>query len=179
MPIDVQDSYFESRILNADGVQLVQILYQAAIDSAQLALECLRQGDIAGRSKAISKAYEIITELEVSLNHEVGGAVSRGLAETYCYLRGRLLTANLEQSEGPLEEVTRLLRVIQEAWLACKETVPMQQEQRVESVVEIGPEPAPPAAQDGPNEWTNYSSGYGAAYPPPPEPREYQLSVSY
>lgn len=152
-------------------------MYQAAIDSAGLARECLRQGDIAGRSRAISKAYEIITELEVSLNHEVGGAVSRNLAETYCYLRGRLLTANLDQTDGPLDEVVRLLRVIQEAWLACKETVPVPLEPCATPTAELDPEPAPePAGQYG---WINYSSGYPAAYPPLPEPREYHLSVSY
>lgn len=179
MPIDVQDSYFENRILNADGVQLVQIMYQAAIDSAELARECLRQGDIAGRSRAISKAYEIITELEVSLNHQAGGVVSRNLAETYCYLRGRLLTANLEQTEGPLEEVARLLRVIQEAWLACKETVPAQVNAGAAPTAEFAPEPALQAEPDGQFEWDSYSAGYAPSYPMPPESQEYHLSVSY
>lgn len=179
MPIDVLDSYFESRILNADGVQLVQILYQAAIDSAEVARECLRQGDIAGRSRAISKAYEIITELEVSLNHEAGGTVSRNLAETYCYLRGRLLTANLEQIEGPLEEVARLLRVIQEAWLACKETVPAQEAPCDAPPVELAPEPEPLPTTDGQDSWASYSAGYGTTYPLPSESHEYHLSVSY
>lgn len=179
MPTDVLDSYFESRILNADGVQLVQILYQAAIDSAEVARECLRRGDIAGRSRAISKAYEIITELEVSLNHEAGGAVSRNLAETYCYLRGRLLTANLEQIEGPLEEVARLLRVIQEAWLACKETAPVQQVSYDAPTVDLAPEPELLATSDGQDGWAGYSAGYGATYPLPSESHEYHLSVSY
>ncbi|MGJ5814632.1 flagellar export chaperone FliS [Paludibaculum fermentans] len=179
MPIDVQDSYFESRILNADGVQLVQILYQAAIDSSELARECLRQGDIAGRSKAISKAHEIITELEVSLDHEVGGEISRNLAETYCYLRGRLLTANLEQTDSPLEEVTRLLRVIQEAWLACEATVPARTGDCDASAVELEPEPQSEPVPDTQYGWSGYSGGYAPAYPPPCEPQEYHLSVSY
>ena len=179
MPIDVQDSYFENRILNADGVQLVQIMYQAAIDSAEVARECLRQGDIAGRSRAISKAYEIITELEVSLNHEAGGVVSRNLVETYCYLRGRLLAANLEQTEGPLEEVARLLRVIQEAWLACKETVPVQVNPGVAPTAELAPESAPQADPDGQSEWDSYSAGYAPAYSMPAESHTYHLSVSY
>ncbi|QOY85526.1 flagellar export chaperone FliS [Paludibaculum fermentans] len=179
MSIDVQDSYFESRILNADGVQLVQIMYQAAIDAAELARQCLRQGDIAARSRAISKAHEIITELEVSLNHEAGGEVSRNLAETYCYLRGRLLAANLEQSDAPLEEVARLLRIIQEAWMACTETVPARPDHLAAPAMDFEPMPEPEPVSDEQYGWSGYSGGYAPSYPPPAEAHEYHVSVSY
>ncbi|WP_321473316.1 flagellar export chaperone FliS [uncultured Paludibaculum sp.] len=170
MPIDAQDSYLESRILTADGIQLVQILYQAAIDSVELARECLHRRDIAGRSKAITKAYEIVMELEVSLDLEAGGELSRNLLETYCYLRSRLLAANLEQSEPPLEEVARLLRVILEAWLECKETGPARQQQAaIEHAPDLGSE----------CEWQGYSGGYAPSYPPIAEPQEYHVSVTY
>lgn len=179
MPSDAQDSYFESRILTADGIQLIQILYQAAVDSAEQARECLRRADIAGRSRAISKAYEIITELEVSLDHEAGGEVSRNLRETYCYLRGRLITANVEQIDAPLEEVARLLRIILEAWLECKEIVvrprTVQQEAQPELEREDELEVPPVEEPCGGYGW----SGYAGSYTPASKPLEYHVSVSY
>jgi flagellin-specific chaperone FliS len=57
-----QDSYLEQEILSADGIELIRILYRAALDSVDRARACLAQGDIAGRSKAISKTVAILAE---------------------------------------------------------------------------------------------------------------------
>lgn len=159
MPNDALDSYLESRILTADGVQLIQILYQAAIDAAELARACLAKGDIAGRSKAISKAHAIVTELEVSLDQEAGGEVGRSLRETYCYLRGRLVEANLEQRDAPLEEVARLLRVILEAWQNVPAGVRPAAAESCAEEPETVPEIEPPAGYG----WGGYSNSYESA----------------
>ena len=170
MPNDAQGSYLESRILTADGVQLIQILYQAAIDATELARVCLESGDIAGRSNAISKAHAIVTELEVSLDREAGGEVGRSLRETYCYLRGRLVEANLEQRDAPLEEVARLLRVVLEAWQNVPaDARPAAAGSGVEEP-ETPPEITPPVDYG----WGGYSNSYDSA----PPVVEYHVSVS-
>lgn len=123
MAINAQDVYLESRIMSADGAELVQILYQAAIESVESARQHLRRGEIAERSRAITKAYDIVTELATSLDHNVGGEFSRTLLELYDYMRRRLLDANLNQADPPLAEVGGLLGTLLEGWTACKDIV--------------------------------------------------------
>ena len=108
--------YIESRILSADPVELVCLFYENALLALEEARNCLAKKDIAGRSRAISRAIAIVGELEGSLNHEVGGEVSSNLARLYRYMRDRLVTANIKQDAAPLVEVESLLTNMGEAW---------------------------------------------------------------
>jgi flagellar protein FliS len=114
------DVYLESRVLSADPVELVAILYEGALGAVEQARRRLVEGDIAARSAAISKGVGILAELSGSLNHAIGGELSQRLAELYDYMQRRLLEANFQQSETPLTEVARLLRVLAEGWSGIK-----------------------------------------------------------
>jgi flagellar protein FliS len=109
-------AYLESRILSADPVELVAILYEHAILYTGHARECLAKRDIPGRSAKIAKVIAIVGELDASLNHSAGGEISANLARLYSYMRQRLITANLQQQDEPLAEVERLLGTLAEAW---------------------------------------------------------------
>lgn len=111
-------AYMETRILSADPLELINIFYEYAIVYVQEARDRLAMKDIAGRSRAISKAIRIVGELEASLNHSVGGEISINLAKLYGYMRARLMTANLKQQDAPLGEVESLLKTLAEAWSA-------------------------------------------------------------
>jgi flagellar secretion chaperone FliS len=111
-----RDVYLESKVLSADPVELIQMLYQSALDSVGEARTHLAKGDIAQRSAAISKVARILLELTASLNHEAGQEISRNLAELYQYMQLRLLDANLKQSDEPLAETQQLLTTLLGAW---------------------------------------------------------------
>jgi flagellar protein FliS len=113
---NAQDAYLESRILSASPIELVKLLYQAAIESVRDARRHLANRDIAARARAISKASMVLAELTVSLDHERGRDVSRGLARLYDYMSRRLIEANLQQTDPPLEEVLGLLLTLVEGW---------------------------------------------------------------
>jgi flagellar protein FliS len=110
------DAYLESRVLSATPVELVHLLYRGAIAAVQDARHHLADGRIAERSKAISKACAILTELTAALNHEAGGELAGRLAALYDYMQRRLLEANLQQTDPPLGEVLGLLATLAEAW---------------------------------------------------------------
>ena len=57
------DAYLEGRILSADPLELVRLLYQGCSDAVRDARRRLADGDIAGRSQAVTRAYEILAEL--------------------------------------------------------------------------------------------------------------------
>lgn len=112
-------NYLEAQVMSADPIQLVQILYRAALDSIRTARECLRNGDIAGRSRSITKALGILSELATSLDHERGGEISGNLVRLYDYVQRLLMDANFRQVDEPMAEVENLLSTLLEAWCAC------------------------------------------------------------
>jgi flagellar protein FliS len=111
-------AYLESRILSASPLELINILYEHATIEIQEARQSLARGDVAARSRSISKAIAIIGELRSSLDHEAGGEIASNLGRLYRYMCVRLTAGNLNQSDAPLAEVERLLGSVGIAWRA-------------------------------------------------------------
>jgi flagellar secretion chaperone FliS len=116
MASTIKDTYLENRVLGASPIELLRMLYTAAIQAVQSARTHLGSGDIAARSKAISQAQAILNELDCSLDRDGGGELAARLSQLYEYMQTRLTQANLDQSEVPLTEVERLLNTLQEGW---------------------------------------------------------------
>ena len=113
-----KSAYLESRILSASPLDLVNILYEHAILEVEEARRHLAGGNVAARSRSISKAIAIIGELQSSLDHDAGGEIAANLTRLYHYMRQRLTTGNVQQSDAPLAEVGALLESLGEAWRA-------------------------------------------------------------
>jgi flagellar protein FliS len=118
MPLN---TYEENRILSASPLGLVRILYAAATRAVQNARKQLRAGNIAARSREISKAQEILLELAASVDRSKAPEFGERLLALYGYMQARLIEANLEQNDGPLADVGSLLAPLQEAWSQVKE----------------------------------------------------------
>ena len=118
MPIN---TYEENRILTASPIGLVKILYTAAARAVQTARKHLGAGDIAARSREITKAQELILELASSVNPAKAPELSERLLALYDYMQARLIEANMEQKDEPLAVVDSLLRTLQEAWSQLEE----------------------------------------------------------
>jgi flagellar secretion chaperone FliS len=110
------DAYLETRVLAADPLELVRILYRAAITATRDARNHLAAGDIAARSKSISKVCDILIELSRSLDPKRGGEIGTRLAALYDYMQRRMIEANCQQSDPPLAEVLALLSTLSEGW---------------------------------------------------------------
>ncbi len=115
-------SYVEQRILSAGPLEVVAMLYSKAADEVREARRQLAARDIALRSKAISKACDVITELDASLNMEAGGALAVRLRGLYRYMIVKLLDANRRQSDEHLAEVLGLLATMNESWQTVAKT---------------------------------------------------------
>ncbi|MCC6538192.1 MAG: flagellar export chaperone FliS [Bryobacterales bacterium] len=119
MLTDARLAYVENEILQADPLQLVQMLYRGALQAVIKARQFLHAGDITARSRQVTKASEIINELTLSLDHERGGDIARNLVELYDYMQRLLQDANFRQVEPPLVELESLLGTLLEAWEQC------------------------------------------------------------
>jgi len=124
MPSNAHNAYLESRILSADPMELVCLMYQAAVSEVREARRHLQEKNIRGRSNSITKVQNILSELTTVLDHQRGGQFSKNLAQLYDYMMRRLTEANFKQVDEPLAEVLGLLATLKEGWDGIKQTKP-------------------------------------------------------
>lgn len=115
-------NYFDDDVLTANPLKLIQMLYDAALDSMAAARRHVRQKNISARTRSINRAIGLVTELSRCLNHEADILLCRNLAGLYGYVVRLLIEANVKQTESPLAEAEALLLPLAEAWKACTPT---------------------------------------------------------
>jgi flagellar secretion chaperone FliS len=113
--------YREVAVKTANPMQLIVILYDAAICSLQEAREHIKANNIEGRVRSVNKCISAISELQSSLDLENGGNIASSLDRLYDYMKRRIFTANVQQSAKPLEEIESLLDNLRSAWRAIAE----------------------------------------------------------
>ncbi|MGB5938716.1 MAG: flagellar export chaperone FliS [Rhodanobacter sp.] len=109
----------ETGVVAASPHKLIVMLFDGALLSIATAVQKMKEGDIAGKGQAISKAIAIVDSgLRASLNKEAGGEIALSLDALYEYMGRRLLAANLENRPEILDEVHGLLADLKSAWEA-------------------------------------------------------------
>jgi flagellar secretion chaperone FliS len=108
--------YRETAIKTANPLQLVVMLYDAAICSIQEARTHMDQKNIAQRTKSINKCIAIISELQSCLDHKAGGEIASSLNRLYDYMKRNIFRASFEQSTQPLVEAEAVLDNLRSAW---------------------------------------------------------------
>ncbi len=117
------DEYRRNKVITASGVELIIQLYDEVIRSIERARPILAKGsdlsydDIKTKSKALSKAVNIITALADSLDMEKGGEISDNLSKLYEFINMRLLNANLNNDPVMLDDAIRVISELREAWV--------------------------------------------------------------
>jgi flagellar secretion chaperone FliS len=111
-----ESTYLEERILTASPLELIQILYDAAADRVRAARLYLKEGDALARSRAVSKAQDILTELTLALNSKEGKDSSATFSAIYGYLKKRLFEAHMHQSDAIFAEVEATLTAMAQNW---------------------------------------------------------------
>lgn len=108
----------ESSAAYADPHQLIQMLFDGAVDRIAAAKGAMQRNDVPEKGVLISKAITIIDGLRAHLDHEKGGSIAENLKNLYDYMEVTLFNANLENDESKLDEVAKLIAEIKSAWEA-------------------------------------------------------------
>jgi flagellar protein FliS len=108
--------YREVAVKTANPLQLIVMLYDAAICSLREAQDHMDHKNIAARSRSINRCIAIISELHSCLNLKAGGEIASSLDRLYDYMKRRIFKANVEQSREPLAEIETLLENLRSAW---------------------------------------------------------------
>jgi flagellar secretion chaperone FliS len=117
MPPQARNFYRDTEIKTADGLELILILYRGASDQLRQARSHLAAGRIPQRTAALNKAMAMIGELQACLNKDKGGEIAASLDRLYTYMLRRLTEANIKQDSTRIDEVLKLLGVLESAWV--------------------------------------------------------------
>lgn len=108
--------YQQTQILTSSGVHLVVLLYDAAIQSIELARRAIETNDLKDKGRFLGRAISIVGELNSVLDFERGGNIARQLHRLYDYMLAELVAANARHDTRHLDGPLRCLGTLREAW---------------------------------------------------------------
>ena len=109
-------AYLQTQVTTTSQGDVVVLLYDGAVKFLNQAKERLVSNDMAGKGLSISKALDIITELDGSLNLEKGGDIARNLHGLYVFCQNHLVKANINKSAEMIDEVIHVLSGLRSAY---------------------------------------------------------------
>ena len=111
----------DSIVHEATPHKLIEMLFKGAKDALAQALGAIERKDFEAKSKKISKAAEILLNLQTYLDKEKGGEVADNLNELYTYMVKVLIDANRLNDVEKLREVSTLLDILAGGWASMPE----------------------------------------------------------
>lgn len=115
-PTTAANQYLQTQVQSRTPLELVVLMYDGAIRSADAAHDAMVAGDIPARRAALSKLINIIGELQSTLDMERGGKIAEDLDRLYSWATARLMDAVVQQDATPIHEVRGVLASLREAW---------------------------------------------------------------
>ena len=110
------DLYVQTKFTTVGQGELLLLLYDGALKFLAQAKEKMLAKDYAAKGQLISKALDVINELDGSLNREVGGELAQNLHQLYFLCSSRLLQANLRMEPHLIDSVCEILSGLRSAY---------------------------------------------------------------
>lgn len=117
-------AYLKTQVNTVSPGKLLILLYDAAIKFLNQSKEKMVEKDYAAKGILISKAIDVISELDESLNAQKGGQIAENLHGLYFYCNTRLLQANMSMDPKIIDEVLNILESIKSAFLEISSQQP-------------------------------------------------------
>ena len=116
--MDGISAYKQNSILSQSKEGLIVLLYDGAIKFLRQAIEAIENKDHEKKAKFISKAVDIICELDCCLDTEAGGEIAFNLRRLYDFMRRELLAASAKMDPQRVRDVIACLEDLNEGWKA-------------------------------------------------------------
>jgi flagellar biosynthetic protein FliS len=112
----VRRDYLENQSMVTSPTEVVQVLYQIAINNVRSAIDYLKSGDHLSRARVVTKAEEAVDELILALDHTVGAQFTHTMADLYVYVLQQLVTGHARQSEQAFRDALTILESLNDTW---------------------------------------------------------------
>ena len=123
--------------------ELVVRLYDKAIDELEGAAEAAEQGNIVARFQATSVAADIVAQLQLALDHSIGGEIAGNLDRLYGFILTQLPMVNLDNDAALARRLGDLLRPLRQSWIELDQ----QYGRKDDDLADVIPAPEVPAPE--------------------------------
>jgi flagellar protein FliS len=123
--------YKTTSIQSASREKLLLMMYEGAIKFTKLAIQAAEEKKIADRGVNIGRAYDIVMELNNTLDHKIGGDISKNLEQLYMFITDQYTKANISGSPEPLREALKLLETLYDGWAKAVEALKKNQNEKI------------------------------------------------
>ncbi|MFN8847618.1 MAG: flagellar export chaperone FliS [Bdellovibrionales bacterium] len=120
--------YKQTAVVSASREKVLLMLYEGAIKFTKLAIQACEQKKIADRGMNIGRAYDIVMELNNTLDHKVGGDISKNLESLYLFMMEQYTKSNISGDPVPLKSNLKMLETLYDGWVQAVEKIKKEQE---------------------------------------------------
>jgi len=121
MKNNAYQKYKNTSIQSASREKLLLMLYEGAIRFTKQAIKAAEEKNIAERGYNIGRAFDIVMELNNTLDHKVGGDIALHLEQLYMFLMEQFTKANISGSPEPLQASLKVLENLYQGWVQAVE----------------------------------------------------------
>ncbi len=115
--------YKNTSIQSASREKLLLMMYEGAIKYIKLAIQAIEQKKIADKGLHIGRAYDIVMELNNTLDHTVGGEIAKSLEQLYMFITDQLTQANIKNDPQYLKNSLKIIETLYEGWQKAVEQI--------------------------------------------------------
>ena len=121
--------YKTQSIQSASREKLLLMMYEGAIKFTKLAIKSTEEKKVAERCVNIGRAFDIVLELNNTLDHKVGGEIAARLEQLYMFITEQYTKANLTGEVKPLQDSLKVLENLYEGWKLAVEKIKKDEDQ--------------------------------------------------
>jgi flagellar protein FliS len=121
-------AYREADVQGASPVEVVIMLYDVLARDLKRVIAAIRAGDVQERVNQSNHAFQVLQELECSLDMERGGSTAKDLSRFYSHVRAKLMEVQFKLNPALLERQIEMLMELRQGWveaMGTPEVVPM------------------------------------------------------
>ena len=123
--------YKNTSIQSASREKLLLMMYEGAIKFTKRAIKAAEEKKIAERCENIGRAFDVVMELNNTLDHKVGGEIAKNLEQLYMFITEQYTKANLSGSAEPLKASLKVLETLYDGWKQAVEKIKKEEAEKV------------------------------------------------
>ena len=116
MKNNAYQKYKQTAIQSASKEKILLMLYEGAIRFTKKAIESCETKNIAERGVNIGRAYDIILELNNTLDHKAGGELAKQLEQLYMFITDEFTKANISGDPAHLHSALKIMETLYDGW---------------------------------------------------------------
>ncbi|MGZ5280220.1 MAG: flagellar export chaperone FliS, partial [Pseudobdellovibrionaceae bacterium] len=122
--------YKTTSIQSASPEKLLLMMYEGAIKFTKLAIKSAEEKKVAERCVNIGRAFDIVLELNNTLDHKVGGEIAARLEQLYMFITEQYTKANVTGDPEPLKASLKILENLYEGWKQAIEKLKKEEDKK-------------------------------------------------